>query len=76
MLEKYENLEGIYENIDKLTEIPGIGKSLITNMKEDKEIAFMSRQLATIEKDIPLDCKIDDLKYSADKKKLLNLFKH
>ncbi len=75
MLEKYENLEGIYENIDKLTEIPGIGKSLITNMKEDKEIAFMSRQLATIEKDIPLDCKIDDLKYSADKKKLLNLFK-
>lgn len=75
MLEKYENLEGVYENIDKLTEIPGIGKSLITNMKEDKEIAFMSRKLATIEKDIPLDCKIDDLKYSIDNKKLLDLFK-
>lgn len=75
MLEKYKNLEGVYENIDKLTEIPGIGKSLITNMKEDKEIAFMSRKLAVIEKDIPLDCKIDDLKYSLDNKKLLNLFK-
>lgn len=75
MLEKYENLEGVYENIDKLTEIPGIGKSLITNMKEDREIAFMSRKLATIEKDIPLDCKIDDLKYSIDNKKLLDLFK-
>lgn len=75
MLEKYENLEGVYKNIDKLTEIPGIGKSLITNMKEDKEIAFMSRKLATIEKDIPLDCKIDDLKYSIDNKKLLDLFK-
>ena len=75
MLEKYGNLEGIYENIDKLTEIPGIGKSLIINMKEDKEIAFISRKLATIEKDIPLECKIDDLKYSIDNKKLLDLFK-
>ena len=75
MLEKYGDLEGVYENIDKLTEIPGIGKSLITNMIEDKEIAFMSRKLATIEKDIPIDCTIDDLKYSADNKKLLELFK-
>ena len=75
MLEKYGNLEGVYENIDKLTEIPGIGKSLIINMKEDKEIAFISRKLATIEKDIPLECKIDDLKYSIDNKKLLDLFK-
>lgn len=75
MLEKYKNLEGVYENIDSLTEIPGIGKSLIINMKEDKEIAFMSRKLATIEKDIPLECKADDLKYSLDNKKLLNLFK-
>lgn len=75
MLEKYENLEGVYENIDKLTEIPGIGKSLITNMIEDKEIAFMSRKLATIEKNIPIDCTIDDLKYSVDNKKLLELFK-
>lgn len=75
MLEKYGNLEGVYENIDKLTEIPGIGKSLIINMKEDKEIAFISRKLATIEKDIPLEYKIDDLKYSIDNKKLLDLFK-
>lgn len=75
MLEKYGNLEGVYENIDKLTEIPGIGKSLIINMKEDKEIAFISRKLATIEKDTPLECKIDDLKYSIDNKKLLDLFK-
>ena len=69
MLEKYGDLEGVYENIDKLTEIPGIGKSLIANMIEDKDIAFMSRKLATIEKDIPIDCTIDDLKYSVDNKK-------
>ena len=44
-------------------------------MIEDKDIAFMSRKLATIEKDIPIDCTIDDLKYSVDNKKLLDLFK-
>lgn len=75
MLEKYQNLEGIYENIDSLREIAGIGPSLINNIKEDKEIAFLSRQLATIETNIPLEVSEEDLKYKIDEKKLLKLFK-
>lgn len=75
MLEKYGNLEGIYENIDKLTEISGIGKSLVNNMIEDKEIAFMSRELATIEQNIPIDCSGDKLSYSIDKNRLAELFR-
>lgn len=75
MLEKYGNLEGIYENIDKLTEIPGIGKSLVTNMIEDKELAFLSRKLATICQNIELDVKLDELTYCIDKEKLYSLFK-
>lgn len=75
MLEKYGNLEGIYENIENLREISGIGPSLINNIKEDKEIAFLSRKLATIETDIPLDIKIEDLEYHIDNKKLLALFR-
>ena len=75
MLEKYKNLEGIYENIDSLKEISGIGPSLINNIKEDKEIAFLSRNLATIETNIPLEIKIEDLEYNVDNRKLLSLFK-
>ncbi|MGL5902451.1 MAG: DNA polymerase I, partial [Cetobacterium sp.] len=74
MLEKYRNLEGIYENIDSLTELPGIGKSLINNLIEDKELAFISRELATIEC-IELGIEADDLKYKKDNLKLLELFK-
>ncbi|MEG2696009.1 MAG: DNA polymerase I, partial [Cetobacterium sp.] len=74
MLEKYGNLEGIYENIDSLTELPGIGKSLVTNLIEDKELAFMSRDLATIEI-VPLNITEEQLKYKEDDKKLLELFK-
>lgn len=75
MLDKYGNLEGIYENIDKLTELPGIGKSLVNNMIEDREIAFMSRDLATIEQDIPIDCNGKFLEYSLDKDRLAELFR-
>lgn len=74
MIEKYGTLEGIYENIDSLTEISGIGKSLINNLKEDKELAFLSRKLATIEI-LDLGLKEEDLKYNIDKEKLYNLLK-
>ncbi|MHA4988948.1 DNA polymerase I [Cetobacterium somerae] len=74
MLEKYGNLEGIYENIDFLTELPGIGKSLVNNLIEDKELAFISRELATIEL-LNLGVKADELEYKKDDKKLLELFK-
>lgn len=75
MLEKYKTLEGIYENIDALTEISGIGKSLISNLKEDRDIAFMSRELATICQEVPLDFELENLTYNIDKDKLLELFK-
>lgn len=75
MLEKYETLEGIYENIDKLTEIAGIGKSLVNNLVEDKEIAFMSRELSIICQDVPLEFNLENLNYDIDNIKLLELFK-
>lgn len=74
MLEKYGSLEGIYENIDSLTELPGIGKSLINNLIEDKELAFLSRELATIEL-LDLDIRESELEYKRDDRKLLELFK-
>lgn len=75
MLKKYKDLEGIYENIDHLREISGIGPSLIKNIMEDKELAFLSRKLAVIKKDIEIDIDIHDLKYKIDRENLLSLFK-
>lgn len=75
MLEKYGDLEGIYENIDSLTEIPGIGKALIANLKEDRDIAFMSRELAIICQDVPLEFNLESLTYGIDNEKLYELFK-
>lgn len=74
LLERFENLEGIYDNIDKLSEISGIGKGIITNIVEDKKIAFLSRELATICQDVPLEFELESFKYSIEEKKLLSLF--
>ncbi|TGK07520.1 DNA polymerase I [Leptospira semungkisensis] len=64
LIQEYKNLEGIYKNIDKIKN-PGLKAKLI----EHKESAFLSRQLATIVRDLDLGISEDDLKipdYASD----------
>ena len=75
MLEAYGNLEGIYENLDKLSDIPGIGKGLVKNIEEDKEMAFLSRDLATIDIDIPLEYSLEILEPIRRDNELFTLFR-
>lgn len=75
MLELYKNLEGVYENVDKLIDLPGVGKGLIKKIEEDKELAFLSRELAIIDVDIPLDYSLEVLEANRDNTTLYNLFK-
>lgn len=63
MLEKYGNLEGIYEHIEELTDLPGIGKSLVQMMKEDRDLAFLSRDLARIETNLDFDFETSSLQF-------------
>ncbi len=57
LLNDYKSIENIYVNIDKIT-----GKTK-EKLLEDKDSAFMSKQLATIYKEVPLDLKVDDIEY-------------
>lgn len=57
LLDKYKDLDGIYNHID---EIKGkLQEKLIT----DKESAYFSRQLATIDTNCPIECTLDDAKF-------------
>lgn len=58
LLLKYGSVEGVYEHIDD-GEIKG---ALYNKLKEDKEMAFLSKKLATIMLDVPLDFTLEDLK--------------
>ncbi|MCC5814983.1 MAG: DNA polymerase I [Leptospira sp.] len=56
LIQEYGNLETIYKNLDKLSP-----PSLKSKLEENKENAFLSRKLATIECNLDLDIKPDDL---------------
>ena len=56
LLQDYESLDGVYENLDKLT--PKMREKLET----DKDNAYLSYHLATIVKDVPMDIDLNDIK--------------
>lgn len=72
---KYDSLEKIYENINDLKNIDGIGPSLIKNLVSEKEIAFMSRELAKIFTNLDLNYELENLRFSMNRARLYKLFK-
>ena len=70
LINKYGNLEGLYEHID---EIKGKRKEKLI---EDKENAFLSRKLATVYKDIEIEYDKNKLKLeNKDLNKLLEIYR-
>lgn len=70
-IQKFKTIEGLYENIDDSTVKPKARESLTQN----KELAFLSRTLATIDTNIPIT--FDKEEYSVreiDNKKLYEIF--
>ena len=58
LLKEYGSIEKIYESLDKIT-----AKKLNENLTVNEELAYMSRDLATIVLDAPITITIDDLTY-------------
>ncbi len=70
LLKKYGSLEGIYKNIEKIT---GRTKTLL---EESKENAFLSKYLATIKIDVPVDLSTEEfIRRPLNKEKLSELFR-
>lgn len=57
LLQKYPTIEEIYEHID---EVKGKTQEKLIN---DKENAFMSKEIATIYRDVPIDLNLENYKY-------------
>jgi len=72
---QYDSLEKIYENIDNLKSIDGIGPSLIKNLINEKDIAFMSRELAKIFTNLDINVEESGLQYGMDKERFYSLCK-
>jgi len=72
VLQSYSGFDEIYKNIDALADLKVRGaKSLPTKFREYEDQARLSKKLATIETNVPVDCeRVDTLMQSSDKEAL------
>ncbi len=57
LIREFGSIENIYENIDKVN-----GAKLVEKLENEKPQAFLSKRLATIIRNVPLEITLDDLK--------------
>jgi DNA polymerase-1 len=71
LINEFGDIETLYSNLDKVKQ-----ESLRAKLESGKEMAFLSRSLVTLEKELPVDVKLDEVKMSSpDTVKLVSLFR-
>ncbi len=55
LIERFHSIEYIYENIDDI----GLKGAALQKMKDGKDMAFLSKELATIVRDVPIELDFD-----------------
>ncbi|HLR34540.1 MAG TPA: DNA polymerase I [Tissierellales bacterium] len=71
LIKEYGDISNVYENIDNIS-----GKKLKENLRENENIAYLSKKLGEIITNIPLDVGIDDLSIKeANWEELVELYK-
>ena len=55
LIERFHSIEYIYENIDSI----GLKGAALQKMKDGKDMAFLSKELATIVRDVPVELDFD-----------------
>ena len=56
LIEKHHSIEYIYENIDDI----GLKGAMLQKMKDGREMAFMSKELATINRNTPIEFNAEE----------------
>lgn len=75
LIQKYKTLDYIYEALDNGQELEGIKGKLKEKLVDNKELAFLSRELGTICLEVPLDFDLSDLeKQEMNNDELYQLF--
>ena len=69
LLAEYKTVENVLDNIDNIS-----GKKLKERLAEGKEDALLSKELATIFTEVPVENKLEDLTFSENRSKKKELF--
>lgn len=76
LLAELGTLEAVFEDLERVTELPIRGaKSLARKLEEQREVALLSKRLATVALDAPFEATLDELEHrGADREKVDPLF--
>ena len=76
LIQQFQTLENLYNGLDELEKMKLRGATRVRELLEkDKDNAFLSRALATVKRDVPIDIGLEQLKYTGfDREKLRSLF--
>lgn len=82
LIDRYGSLDGVYEAVEKLEAATaaelkeaGISKGLLEKLVADKEMAYLSRTLATIDRDVPIEFELAPCRIAEyDQEKTMALF--
>lgn len=72
LLNQFDTVEGVYEHLDEIS-----GKKLKEKLQNSKENALMSKELATINVDSPIEVKLEDtlMTHQDEQQEKIELFK-
>jgi len=71
LLKQFDSIEKLYGSLEEVS-----GKKLKEKLSEHKDQAIMSKQLATIQCNAPINIKLEDILYNGyDTKKVIKIFK-
>ncbi|MEH6990126.1 MULTISPECIES: DNA polymerase I [Bacillales] len=71
LLKEFGTLEELLESVDKVS-----GKKLKEKLEEFRDQALMSKELATITREAPVEIKVEDIEYEGfEKEKVISIFK-
>ncbi|MCM3705778.1 MULTISPECIES: 5'-3' exonuclease H3TH domain-containing protein [Bacillaceae] len=68
LLQQFEHIEGVLENLEQLT------KGQRAKIEQDLEMLHLSRQLAEIKCDVPVECPLDLAQFTMNREKVIEKF--
>jgi len=76
LIQQFQSLENLYDHLHELEPMKLRGAARVRDLLEkDKHNAFLSRALATVNRDVPIDVGLEQLKFTGfDQEKLRSLF--
>jgi DNA polymerase-1 len=76
LIQQFDTLENLFNRLDEVETLALRGATRVRKILElGKEIAFLSRALATVKRDVPLAIGLEELRFSGfNQEKLRSLF--